>query len=445
MKKDSEIVFNLVCKLAQADLNESQVANIRPILYTLSESSKLYLIKVALDNQSLVLLHHHHRNYFPETNLPYTQAQLNFLESVHKTNVERVVKTNDLLAHFNAKGLKLVLLKGSLFSQIIYKNPYYKKMNDLDLLLDKKDELLGISALKELKYQSIGDIFNNFDLGEDSHHTPPFISHDLKCITGLHWGLNSKHAPFKINHSDIFNNLVPIDFSETKAWRMSWEDNLIHLCVHLPFYKIGVRELADVANMINKVENEFDWEKFKRMSINQNLCDPVYRVLTLAQAIISFTIPSDFSDYLLENAYKFTRIDTQKRVQNIELLLSSRCTHIAKIEKYFVVFKLATKLSEKLGALIKMYQLWFFCESKEMKKIIGVLEFKTPIHYCLYRIKTPLLIWRAMARDHGNIPLAIVTLQNLLIAIVAFLTFPVKKDGISLKEHKFYRLLKALE
>ena len=318
-------------------------------------------------------------------------------------------------------------------------------MNDLDLLLSQKDENLGKTCLDELDYQSIGDIFDNFDMGGDSHHTPPYISHDLKCITGLHWGLNSKYSPFKINHEDIFKNIVPIELNGIKAWRMSWEDNLLHLCVHLPFYKTGIRELADVANLINKTEQEFDWEKFKKMVMTQNLADPVYRVLHLAQAMIYFKIPEDLNEYLNKNAFKYTKADTKKRIANTELLLASRCTHIAKIEKYFVVFKLATKFTEKIGALLKMYQLWFFCKTLEMKQIMGVLNIKTPFHYLVYRFIVPVLIWKAMARDHGNIPLAIVTFQNFLIGIRECLLFPLKKDGKTLKAHKFFGLLKALE
>jgi hypothetical protein len=50
-----------------------------------------------------------------------------------------------------------------------------------------------------------------------------------------------------------------------------------------------------------------------------------------------------------------------------------------------------------------------------------------------------------MARDHGNLPLAIVTLQNFLIGWKELLLSPIKKDGNSLKQHKFFKLLKALE
>jgi hypothetical protein len=119
-------------------------------------------------------------------------------------------------------------------------------MNDVDVLIRRRDARLAIDVLGKAGFASVGALFGRDELSDDSHHTPPYVSEDLSCVVGLHWGLASPRSPWKPDTAGIWKRKAPAQVAGAPAFRMSWEDNLLHLCIHLPFFKTGLRELADV-------------------------------------------------------------------------------------------------------------------------------------------------------------------------------------------------------
>ncbi|OFZ74086.1 MAG: hypothetical protein A2451_05840 [Bdellovibrionales bacterium RIFOXYC2_FULL_39_8] len=226
---------------------------------------------------------------------------------------------------------------------------------------------------------------------------------------------------------------------------MSLEDNLYHLAIHLPFYKIGLRELADVSNLVRNATRPVDWDKFKKIVDYGQAWNSVYRVLTLADALIPFSFPERIREWAKERALSSTVRDTEKRSKNRALLLRSRSTFAAKLEKYFVIHRFSSLASEKVGAIVKTWQELLFPDDLEARRIYGVIEWRSWWQKVVGHRKFVFLIWHAMALDHGMLALTIMTAINIINCFKIIIKYPFIQDGVSLKDHPHFRLLKMLE
>lgn len=357
----------------------------------------------------------------------------------------RLESARVFLAAMADASIDVILLKGGLMSTI-YDVAAYKKMNDVDVMVRWEDVPRALLVLKKLGYSSVGALFGKKEVSSKSHHTPPYVSSDLSCVIGLHWGLHSPLAPWKTDIQAIWGRAKPIDFFGVRAWRMGWEDNLLHLCIHLPFYKIGLRELADVYNLVDHAEDDFEWTLFSRLVSEAGAADPVYRVLTLARALHYFTVPGFYIEAWESQASWLTVRDTKARIAGKQdVLVYSRSVHIAKIEKAYSIFRVTGQYREKLKAWLAMWLLLLFPSEAERLRILGKLAFHDRFDRFISRFRAPVRIWCAMARDLGQIPLALVTLYNAALIVRESILRPFRKEGMSLKEHPARKLLEVLE
>lgn len=342
-----------------------------------------------------------------------------------------------MLEAMNAASVEMIVLKGSMFADAIYGDRSYKKMNDVDVLVKRADAPRVIQVLKGLDFQGVGALFGKEEISANSHHTPPYVSSDLGCVIGLHWGLVSPMSPWQPDTAGIWKRKVAQEVAGAAAFRMSWEDNLLHLCIHLPFFKTGLRELADVYNVARQ---GIDWNVFARLVKRWGAEDPAYRVLALANALVDLGVPPRLWMEWKDEASNMTLEDTAMRLAIPSLILRSRCTQAAKIEKAYAVFMLSEKYSERLKAWAGMYALLLWPKSSEVLKITGRSD-------ALGRVTAPVRLWNAMARDHGHFPLVAMTAANAALLARASLDKAMQplKGGRSLREHPAAPLLEVLE
>lgn len=345
-------------------------------------------------------------------------------------NRKRNIWTDQIIAAFYQNNIPLVLLKGAYLGKEIYHDPAYKKMNDLDLLIKENHLEQGEVILKNLDFTSVGDYFTPMQFKkEQTHHTPPYIEKNGECVTGLHWNLISPYSTIKIKADDLFKRAVMNQ--DGKSLGLSPEDNLLHLCIHLPYFKTGLRELADVSNLVNN--KKIDWEQFLRSVEAANAWSRVYRVLVLAKAMIHFEIPNEVLHQLKQHTLTYFRVETDLLASQPEKLFSSRSTYAGKIEKYFIVFKISNLWIEKMAAYMMMWWVLLVIPKKELKKLMS------------NRLAGSVHLWRALGLDHGENALILVTVANFFEMIKFTLKYPFSTKGRSLKHHPQYYLLKVLE
>ena len=324
-------------------------------------------------------------------------------DSVAAANERRLAAATELLGRFHRAGVDCVVLKGMLFGLEIYGDPRYKRMNDIDILvrLDDVPTVLDI-------YRGLGMFSSTAVLGKEpnakpkrSHHLPSFVSRDGGLVVGTHWGLITPLSRYTIDYEAIWSRVRPIDFYGSEAFAMSNEDNLHHLCVHLPYYKTGVRELADIWNLVRHTKGRLDLDLFRdemRKAGSHNL---VFHALSLTNRLA----PDEDTAALAESARRHTdpwyRYDVARKTRDVHTLLRSRSIHSSRIEKAYTEFNATGNAAEKLSAFTTLWASLLAAPSAEALKMSSLRD-PSPISRVGAHIAAPYRLTKVFQRDLGR-------------------------------------------
>jgi len=365
------------------------------------------LFNLAQENATAPLLYRNLVKYkwvshLPEKIADQFKEQADIIEEANEARLKIVRK---LLAVFAERDISCVILKGVLFGETIYKDSYYKKMNDLDILIRKEDLDDVYKVYDELNFFSAAGILGGKDQDprkqeKFSHHCPPFFSRDLKCMIGTHWGLITPLAPYELDYDAIWSRVGDIEFQGIKANSMSPEDNLHHLCVHLPYYKTGIRELADIYNLIRTYQDDMDWDLFLNEVEKAKTENLVFHALSLVNRILPMVNSLAVVRKIEPNVSWYFRQDTQRKTSDLSLLLTSRSVHMAQIEKAYSDFAATKNPKEMAGAFYRVWRNILVVPKEDVAKMNAIVEshFGMPIAQLI----TPWRIFRVISRDVGT-------------------------------------------
>ena len=324
-------------------------------------------------------------------------------DSVAAVNERRLAAATELIERFHRAGVDCVVLKGMLFGLEIYGDPSYKRMNDIDILVKLDD----VPAVMEI-YCSLGMFSSTAVLGKEpkakpkrSHHLPSFVSRDGALVVGTHWGLITPLSPYTIDHEAIWSRVRPIDFYGCPALAMSNEDNLHHLCVHLPYYKTGVRELADIWNLVRHTKGRLDLDLFRdemRKAGSHNL---VFHALSLANRLVPDEDSVALADSARRQADRWYRYDVARKTRDVHTLLRSRSIHTSRIEKAYTEFNAIENAAEKLSAFTTLWASLLAAPSAEAMKMSSLRD-PSPIARVGAQIAAPYRLTKVFQRDLGR-------------------------------------------
>lgn len=324
-------------------------------------------------------------------------------EDVRAANEARLKVARDLFARFAERKIPVIILKGVLFAETIYRNPAYKRMNDVDILIRKEDLDAIYEIYEEMRLFSAAELVGGSPRKQEkfSHHAPPFFSRDLTCMIGTHWGLITPLAPYALDYEGIWSRARDVDFYGIPAKAMAPEDNLHHLCVHLPYYKTGVRELADIYNLIRHHNSDLDWEFFLLEVARAKTENLVYHALSLSNRLCPTFESEEAVRRLAPRVSWYFRRDTHRKTASLNRLLRSRSVHLSRIEKAYADLGTTKKAGEKWSAFGRM---WRHILVPPMEDVVKMNAFAAPgpVAFLWGRLVTPWRIFRVFACDVGG-------------------------------------------
>jgi len=321
---------------------------------------------------------------------------------VAAANDARLAVGRTMFAAFAERGVPVVILKGVLFAETIYGDPHYKKMNDIDILVRREDLDAIYDVYAKLGFFSAAELVGGSPRKQEkfSHHAPPFFSRDLACMVGTHWGLITPLAPYTIDYAAIWSRVVDVDFQGIPAKAMAPEDNLHHLCVHLPYYKTGVRELADIFNLVRHHGPRLDWRLFLgevRKAGTENL---VYHALSLAHRLSPRPEVEDVLRALRPRVSWYFARDAAKKTASARRLLRSRSVHMSRIEKAYADFRATNDAREKQRAYGRIVANIVYPPADDVARLSS-LDAPKGGALLAGRLAAPWRISRVFARDLG--------------------------------------------
>ncbi|MFD0360807.1 nucleotidyltransferase family protein [Nocardia sp. GCM10030253] len=324
-------------------------------------------------------------------------------EHIAAVNDRRLTGSLELLRRCDERGVRCVVLKGMLFSSEIYHDPRYKRMNDLDILveLDQVDTVIEI-------YREMGLFATSELLGkapkvraERSHHLPSFVSRDGALVVGTHWGLITPLAGYTIDYAAIWDRVRRIDFYGVPAWAMSNEDNLHHLGVHLPYYKTGVRELADIWNLARHAASGLDYGLLAAEIAKAGSESLMYHALSLTHRLVPIPEFAALIERIAPRVNRFTRYDTARKTADMHALLRSRSTHTSRIEKAYTEFNMTAVAHEKRTTFGRLWSDLLLVPADEAAKMSSLRE-PSMLSGLGARVAAPYRLTRVFQRDLGR-------------------------------------------
>ena len=348
-----------------------------------------------------------------------TDIPADILRSIERTKIvnrKRLESFNRFLAVTNERQIPIILLKGMAFGISIYGCKFYKQMNDCDILIRTEDVQIVKDILRENGFVSAGDIGSAEQDLTKTHHSPPFLSLSGDCVIGLHWGLCPPDKDYHPNMTDIWQQKSLLPEFGSHVFRMSWTHNLLHLVIHLPKYKLGMRELADVMNGIDCMSDEELASLFMETQ-KWNAFNPLYRILRITTSMFQENNYNQLIREMKPQVDTFTILEASWRCSRKKNLFNSRSVICGSVEKMFVAVQMSPNRSTRIHCYKKLMKHLFFPPLNDCLKLTNLPNH--PIGNILSRLMSPAIIWHALAQDHGH---------RFIILGLGYLTIRTLKD-----------------
>lgn len=329
------------------------------------------------------------------------------------------------LNRFTQQAIPVALLKGVAFGEIVYRNPSYKRMNDIDILVRKKDIDAIYAIYDSLHYFFIGERIAGSRQKSDkvSHLSPPFISPDYHCVIGTQWGIKTPLSPYRINYDELWSRVSPVTLRGVEVYTLSPEDHLHHLCLHLGYFKISLRDMMDFYNLLRVHGHRFDWELFYHIVTTSKTENPVYFGLAISQFIYSLPEVPLFLQQIESHVQPHYKKAARWKTRSLAVFLHLHSDHIQTIEKAISEFDATSYFPEKLRYFTRMWGYVWFPAREEVIRMSALYQ-PGVLQVMAARCTIPFKILRVLAGEVGWSLIFLLMLKTVIDLGVTFFKFP---------------------
>lgn len=208
--------------------------------------------------------------------------------------------TQELLSNLRDAEIAVAGLKGIHLLENVYTDIGTRAMNDIDILIKKKDLAECINILEGLGYKPT-TYFSLDDANIDTKHLPPMQKTGGAMIEA-HWTLLEENEPFTIDAEALWERTLPAKIANVEVLSLSIEDLILHLCLHLTYQhylNLGLRNLLDIALVIHKFGSQINWNKLVETAKVWGAERVTALTLKLVETQLKIGIPAEVADSLL--------------------------------------------------------------------------------------------------------------------------------------------------
>ncbi len=353
------------------------------------------------------------------------QKMETIVQEVKQMNAERNEEGTNFLKLFYENKIPVALLKGVALGEVVYHNPFYKRMNDIDILIQQTDLAAIYHIYKQLGYFCLTKPIEELKVTPDKiHHlSPAIVSKNLKCVIGNQWGIKSPMKGYAIKYDELWKRTRQVMFNGVPVSVLSPEDNLHHLCLHLSYFKVSLRDMMDFYNLLRKEKGKFNWELFYNIVKQSGTENPVYFSLKITYFLYADVQLDQFISRIKPSISRQTLKDAANRIQNLDVFFHLHSDYIQTIEKEIAKFESSQYFPEKFRFLLKVYSLIFYPPKSELMHMSAVLE-ASGWQLLKLRLKIPFIIFRVIAKEIGWLLLIGLLFKTKLEIILSFFKWP---------------------
>lgn len=176
-----------------------------------------------------------------------------FMCNIYQIN--HIKQISNILSIFNDKNIPVIVLKG-LVIRDLYPRPELRTMGDADLLVHKYDLDIVDQILKSNGYNEICRHGFHIAYCKGNSHVE------------VHWTISDeeKWIGLETFTDEVWKNAIEVNIGDSKSLSMNYEDLLFHLIIHkanhLKSSGFGIRQICDVALLVDKKREDINWNEF---------------------------------------------------------------------------------------------------------------------------------------------------------------------------------------
>jgi hypothetical protein len=201
-----------------------------------------------------------------------------------------------ILEALTAAGIRVIVLKGAVLADTVYRERALRPMSDIDLLIGGEDLEEAEDRLRRLGYEVAHDPKTKDALRRRHHHW--VFRHTGPKLGGipleLHWLLDPPGSPFRVDTAALLQRAVPARIAGVDALGLSPEDLLLHLCTHAARHRFngGLIPLCDIAAAITYYGDRIDWAQLGARAAEWCAAPYVAVALHLASELVGAAVPA---------------------------------------------------------------------------------------------------------------------------------------------------------
>ena len=259
------------------------------------------LTELAIEHRVVPMLYHrlyvHEMTEVTQKNEKAIHLLQAYYRQVSKFNLRCFGELQTFLGHCNKSNIPVILLKGMYLADQIYDNPGLREMNDVDILCKKSDLMNVYTILTGMGYRSMNPVqMENVDnVTEQHHHLAPLIKDDVAAFE-IHWNVTKPGKHYSINPDKLWERAEEMTFAGEKAFSLSAEDLLLHLCAHTSYqhkFSFGLRPFLDLAEVMKQKNSQVEWDLFIKRADDFQWEKGVYLALVIARNFTGTTVPDN--------------------------------------------------------------------------------------------------------------------------------------------------------
>ena len=292
---------------------------------------------------------------------------MNKLRTAYHENLARnmyiYAELKRILEVFHEKGIEVIVLKGAALAKIVYGDIGLRPMSDIDLLF-KKEDLPNAEKI----ISGLGYLFQSSIPPEhyrENHNQIPYIHMEKNILVEIHWHISRESYPARIRINDTsiikrwWEDAKIIELYSSKAYILSPEDLIIHLCLHFLKHRFTMTrngsfssrgafmQMCDIFQTLKHYKDEIDWKVFKCKTEKYGIDIPIHTSLFIVDKFIG---ENDDTLYNALNIFTSESLDNES-LQLIEKRILIREDKLSVIPTHFIKSQAAYGLKEKVGTL----------------------------------------------------------------------------------------------
>jgi hypothetical protein len=216
-------------------------------------------------------------------------------------HVGRVAKLTEIGTVLGREGIPILMLKGAALGNTVYRDPVWRTMGDVDLLIRERDLRTANRVLQGIGYTP--DVSWRSDAWYEAHHhhLAPLHSPDGSLIVELHRTIVDPRAA-RVPIEDLWARAGVARIGGIAVGVLAPSDLILHLCLHLGhdnmFANGRLRDLRDLAETIRRYGAAVEWDAVVERTRAWRVSRYVYWSLWLAREMVGAAVPPEMLERL---------------------------------------------------------------------------------------------------------------------------------------------------